>query len=28
LKQLKRILKKHGLYDKYVQFKEMRFDTK
>jgi hypothetical protein len=27
LKLLKKILKKHGLYDKYVQFKEMRFDA-
>ena len=28
LKLLKKILEKHGLYDKYVQFKELRFDTK
>jgi hypothetical protein len=28
LKLMKRILKKHGLYDKYVQFKEMHFDAK
>lgn len=28
LKLLKRILKKYGLYDKYVQFKEKYFDTK
>jgi len=28
LNLLKRILKKHGLYDKYVQFKEKYFDTK
>jgi hypothetical protein len=28
LKLLKKILKKYGLYDKYVQFKEMYFDTK
>ena len=28
LKLLKTILKKYGLYDKYVQFKEMYFDTK
>jgi hypothetical protein len=27
LKLLKKILKKYGLYDKYVQFKEIRFDT-
>ena len=25
---LKKILKKHGLYDRYVQFKELRFDAK
>ena len=28
LKLLKKILKKYGLYDKYVQFKEIYFDTK
>jgi len=28
LKLLKKILKKYRLYDKYVQFKEMYFDTK
>lgn len=28
LKLLEKILKKYGLYDKYVQFKERRFDTK
>lgn len=28
LKLLKRIIKKYGLYDKYVQFKEMYFEAK
>ena len=28
LKLLKKILKKFGLYDKYIQFKELRFDAK
>jgi hypothetical protein len=28
LKRLGKILKKHGLHDKYVQFKEIRFGTK
>jgi len=28
LKLLKKILKKYGLYDKYIQFKEMYFETK
>ena len=28
LKLLKKILKKYGLYDKYVKFKEIHFDTK
>jgi hypothetical protein len=28
LKLLKKILKKHGLYDKYVQFKERYFGAK